>query len=114
VKTGGKSKGNEVSTMNGRSFILPLFLKSRLPRLLYKFICARSAYKRAKRGASTARSRRDAKPPDPVPEIVIQHHFRYGSLRVWEAAPGLGETGLKARRKRRFIPATGSNHGLEV
>jgi transposase InsO family protein len=59
---------------------------------------------------------------------VEQHHRRYGLLRVRKAlwqdygksvswkkvAQLMWENGLNARRKRKFIPTTNSNHGLPV
>jgi transposase InsO family protein len=61
-------------------------------------------------------------------DIVRQHHWRYGILRVREelrnvygtrvsrkkVAKLLRENGLNARRRRKFIPTTNSSHGLPV
>jgi transposase InsO family protein len=59
---------------------------------------------------------------------VEQHHRRYGILRVRQelrtvygkrisrkkAARLMRENGLNARRRRKFIPTTNSNHGFAV
>jgi transposase InsO family protein len=85
-------------------------------------------YKWAKNGVSLRRSTADAELLRFIREIVIQHHRRYGSPRVREAlrreygkrvslkkvARLMRENGLNARRRRKFIPTTNSNHGLPV
>jgi transposase InsO family protein len=88
-----------------------------------------SAYYRwAEQGVRTGREERDAELPELIREIVVNHHFRYGSPRVREAlrnsygirisrkktARLMRENGLNARRRGKFIPTTNSNHGLEV
>jgi transposase InsO family protein len=85
-------------------------------------------YKWAKQGASERRSKEDGELLDLIRKIVHKHRFRYGSLRVREAlrntygervgrkkvARLMGEHGLNARRRGKFIPTTNSNRGLEV
>jgi transposase InsO family protein len=85
-------------------------------------------YKWAKHGVSQRRSKEDAELLRLIREIVIKHHRRYGSPRVREAllkdygkrvnlkkvARLMRENGLNARRRRKFIPTTNSNHGLPV
>jgi transposase InsO family protein len=85
-------------------------------------------YKWAKHGVSQRRSQEDAELLSFIRDIVIKHHRRYGSPRVREAlrkdhgkrvslkkvARLMRENGLNARRKRKFIPTTNSNHGLPV
>jgi transposase InsO family protein len=63
-----------------------------------------------------------------IREIVVKHHRRYGSPRVREELRGvygkrvsrkkvarlMREHGLNARRRRKYVLTTNSNHGLEV
>jgi transposase InsO family protein len=93
------------------------------------FGVSRSAYYRwAKDGVSDRRSTIDAELVRLIREIVERHHQRYGILRVREELRGvygkqvsrkkvarlMRENGLNARRRRKFIPTTNSNHGLPV
>jgi transposase InsO family protein len=85
-------------------------------------------YKWAEQGVSAGWKERDAELPVLIREIVVNHHFRYGSPRVREALPDdygirisrkktarlMRENGLNARRRGKFIPTTDSNHGLPV
>jgi transposase InsO family protein len=85
-------------------------------------------YKWAKHGVSERRSKADEELLRFIREIVIKHHRRYGSPRVRETlrkeygkrvslkkvARLMRENGLNARRRRKFIPTTNSNHGLPV
>jgi transposase InsO family protein len=85
-------------------------------------------YRWAKQGVSERRSKADAELTGLIREIVVNHHRRYGSPRVREAlrrdygkrvsrkkvARLMREHGLNARRRRKFIPTTNSNHGLPV
>jgi transposase InsO family protein len=88
-----------------------------------------SAYYRwAKYGVSERRKEADAELVKLIRLIVERHHRRYGSPRVREvlrleygkrvsrkkAARLMRENGLNARRRRKFIPTTNSNHGLPV
>jgi transposase InsO family protein len=88
-----------------------------------------SAYYRwAKSGVSERRSKIDIELMRIIREIVMKHHRRYGILRVREelraiygkrisrkkVARLMRENGLNARRRRKFIPTTNSNHGLPV
>jgi transposase InsO family protein len=88
-----------------------------------------SAYYRwVKKGVSARRKEADAELVDLIRRIQEQHHYRYGSPRVREAldreygkrvsrkkvARLMRENGLNARRRRKFIPTTNSNHGLPV
>jgi transposase InsO family protein len=91
-------------------------------------VSSNAYYRWAKHGVSTRRSKRDAELLDLLRTIVRQHQGRYGSPRVRETlrreygkrvslkkvARLMRENGLNARRRRRFIPTTNSNHGLEV
>jgi transposase InsO family protein len=85
-------------------------------------------YKWARNGVSQRRSETDAELLRLIREIVSKHHQRYGSPRVREelrhlygkqvslkkVARLMRENGLNARRRRKFIPTTNSNHGLPV
>jgi transposase InsO family protein len=85
-------------------------------------------YKWAKRGVSSRREEEDAELVRLIREIVENHHYRYGSVRVREtlrrdcgkrvsrkkAARLMRENGLNARGRRKFIPTTNSNHGFPV
>jgi transposase InsO family protein len=88
-----------------------------------------SAYYRwAKYGVSERRKEADAELVELIRLIAAEHHRRYGSPRVREAlrleygkrvsrkkvARLMRENGLNARRRRKFIPTTNSNHGLPV
>jgi transposase InsO family protein len=77
---------------------------------------------------SCRRSKADAGLVRLIRQIAATHHRRYGILRVREelrnvygrrvsrkkAAKLMRVNGLNARRRRKFIPATNSNHGLPV
>jgi transposase InsO family protein len=93
------------------------------------FGVSRSAYYRwAKDGVSEYRRTADAELVRLIRQIVEQQHWRYGILRVWKelrdnhgtnvsrkkVARLMRENGLNARRRRKFIPTTNSNHGLPV
>jgi transposase InsO family protein len=93
------------------------------------FGVSRSAYYRwAKYGVSGRHGQADAGLLRLMREIVERHHHRYGILRVREelrnaygrrvsrkkVAGLMRENGLNARRRRKFIPTTNSNHGLPV
>jgi transposase InsO family protein len=85
-------------------------------------------YKWAKKEASGVRKEGDEELVGLIGRIQERHHYRYGSPRVREAlrrdygkrvsrkkvARLMREHGLNARRRRKFIPTTNSNHGLEV
>jgi transposase InsO family protein len=85
-------------------------------------------YKRANKEASGVKKEGDEELIGLIRRIREQHHCRYGSPRVREAlrqdygkrvsrkkaARLMREKGLNARRRRKFIPATRSNHGFEV
>jgi putative transposase len=93
------------------------------------FGVSRSAYYRwAKNGASQRRKAEDAELVRLILEIVAKHHRRYGSPRVRrelrdaygkrvslkKVARLMRENGLNARKSRRFIPTTNSNHTFAV
>jgi transposase InsO family protein len=93
------------------------------------FGVSRSAYYRWLRdGVSDDRRKADEELLRLIREIVERHHRRYGVLRVREelravygkqvsrkkVARLMRENGLNARRRRKFIPTTNSNHGLPV
>jgi transposase InsO family protein len=93
------------------------------------FGVSRSAYYRwARSGVSQRRSIADAELLRLIQEIVDRHHRRYGSPRVRrelgmaygkrvslkKVARLMRENGLNARRRRKFIPTTHSNHTLPV
>jgi transposase InsO family protein len=85
-------------------------------------------YKWAKQEASGVRKEGDGELIDLIRRIQERHHSRYGSPRVRETlrrdygkqvsrkkvARLMRENGLNARRRRKFIPTTTSNHGLPV
>jgi transposase InsO family protein len=90
---------------------------------------SRSAYYRwAGNGASQRRKAEDAELVRLILEIVTKHHYRYGSPRVRremcdvygkpvsrkKVARLMRENGLNARRRRKFIRTTDSNHAFEV
>jgi transposase InsO family protein len=90
---------------------------------------SRSAYyKWASGGGRNSRDESDAELLIRVRQIVADHQRRYGSLRVmWELrnkygirvsrkriAKLLRKHGLNARRRRKWIVTTNSNHGLRV
>jgi transposase InsO family protein len=91
-------------------------------------VSAGAYYKWAKYGVSERRGKADAELLCLIRGIVKEHHFRYGSPRVrreLQAKHGrrvslkkvarlMRENGLNARRRRKFIPTTNSNHGLPV
>ncbi len=93
------------------------------------FGVSRSAYYRwARNGASQRRKADDAELVRLILEIVANHHRRYGSPRVRrelrdtygkrvslkKVARLMRENGLNARRSRKHIPTTDSNHALAV
>jgi transposase InsO family protein len=84
-------------------------------------------YKWAKNGVSDRQRAIDICLIRLIREIALQHHYRYGSPRIREELRRRGrrvslkkvarlmrENGLNARRRRKFIPTTNSNHGLAV
>jgi transposase InsO family protein len=88
-----------------------------------------SAYYRwAKYGVSGKRKEEEEKLVDLIRKIQENHHYRYGSPRVREelrnsygkrlslkkVARLMRENGLNAKRRRKYIPTTDSNHGLPV
>jgi transposase InsO family protein len=88
-----------------------------------------SAYcQRAKKEASGVRKGGDEELEDLIRRIQEQHRYRQGSPRARgtlrrdygkrasrkKAARLTREKGLNARGRRKFIPTTRSNHGLEV
>ena len=88
-----------------------------------------SAYYRwARNGVSLRRAGADAALVGLIRQIVAKHQRRYGSPRVrrelWEAygkrvsrkkvARLMRENGLNARRRKKYIPTTDSNHTLAV
>jgi transposase InsO family protein len=90
---------------------------------------SRSAYYQwARNGPSQRRREGDAELIRLILETVNKHHRRYGSPRVRrelravygkragrkKAARLMRENGLNARRRRKFIPTTDSNHTLPV
>jgi transposase InsO family protein len=93
------------------------------------FGVSRSAYYRwAAKGTSQRREREDAELINLIRQIVTNHHRRYGSPRVRheirqvygkrvslkKVARLMRENGLNARKKRKYVPTTNSNHGLPV
>ena len=93
------------------------------------FGVSRSAYYQwARNGVSVRRETEDAELICLIRKIVEEHHRRYGSPRVRrdlrneygkrvslkKVARLMRENGLNARRRRKFIPTTDSNHSLEV
>jgi transposase InsO family protein len=93
------------------------------------FGVSRSAYYRwARNGALQRRKADDAELVRLILEIVANHHRRYGSPRVRrelrdtygkrvslkKVARLMRENGLNARRSRKHIPTTDSNHALAV
>jgi transposase InsO family protein len=80
-------------------------------------------YKWARDGVSQRRGAAGAELLRLIREIAARHHRRYGSPRVRQelrraygkrVARLMREHGLNARRRRKFIPTTGSQHGLAV
>jgi transposase InsO family protein len=85
-------------------------------------------YRRATQGVSGRWKQADTELADLVRLIQEENHYRYGNPRVREAlrrdygrgvsrkrvARLLRENGLNARRRRKLIPTTNSNHGLAV
>jgi transposase InsO family protein len=85
-------------------------------------------YRWAKYGVSERRKEADAELVDLIRLIQEKHHYRYGSPRVREelrnsygkrislkkVARLMRENGLHAKRRRKYIPTTESNHGLPV
>jgi len=93
------------------------------------FGVSRSAYYRwARNGVSQRRKADDAELIRLILEIVAKHHRRYGSPRVRRELRGIygkrvslkkvarlmRENGLNARRSRKFIRTTDSNHAFAV
>ena len=93
------------------------------------FGVSRGAYYRwARDGVSLRRNKADRELLRHIREIVLRHHFRYGSPRVRQelrlvygkrvslktVARLMRENGLNARRRRKFIPTTDCKHGLSV
>jgi transposase InsO family protein len=92
------------------------------------FGVSRSAYYQWARSGGKGRAAADAALLIKIFKIVTDHTWRYGSMRVmrelWKEY-GIGvsrkrvarlmrEHGLNARRRRKFIRTTNSNHGLRV
>jgi len=85
-------------------------------------------YQWAKNGVSERRQRIDDDLVDLIREIVVRHHRRYGSPRVRiemrqvygkrvslkKVARLMRKNGLNARRSKKFVPTTDSQHGLAV
>ena len=85
-------------------------------------------YQWARAGVSLRRKEADAELLRLIRQIVVKHHRRYGSPRVrqelrsvWgirvslkKVARLMRENGLNARRRRKFIPTTDSNHAFPV
>jgi hypothetical protein len=85
-------------------------------------------YRWAKYGVSERRKEADAELVELIRLIAAERRRRYGSPRMREAfrleygkrvsrkkaARLMRENGLNARRRRKFIPTTNSNHGLPV
>jgi len=110
------------------------FMKANQSRYTIKemavlFGVSRSAYYRwARNGASQRRKADDAELVRLILEIAAKHHCRYGSPRVRrelrdaygkrvslkKVARLMRENGLNARRSRKRIPTTDSNHTLKV
>jgi transposase InsO family protein len=93
------------------------------------FGVSRSAYYRwAKQGISERREQSDAELVEKLRAIQQEHHRRYGAPRIQgelrrryglrvsrkRIAKLLKKHGLDAKRRRKFIPTTDSNHGLAV
>jgi transposase InsO family protein len=93
------------------------------------FGVSRSAYYRwVKQGISGRREQADAELVEKLRAIQANHHGRYGAPRIQEElrkeygmrvsrkriARLLKKHGLNAKRRRKFIPTTNSNHGLAV
>ena len=110
------------------------FMKANQSRYAIKemamlFGVSRSAYYRwARNGASQRRKADDAELVRLILEIAAKHHRRYGSPRVRrelrdtygkrvslkKVARLMRENGLNARKSRKHIPTTDSNHTLKV
>jgi len=90
---------------------------------------SRSAYYRwVRKGESQRRKEADTELIRLIREIVIRHHYRYGSPRVRrelrdvygkqvsvkKVARLMRENGLNARRKRKSMPTTNSKHTFPV
>jgi len=110
------------------------FMKANQSRYAIKemamlFGVSRSAYYRwARNGASQRRKADDAELVRLILEIAAKHHRRYGSPRVRrelrdtygkrvslkKVARLMRENGLNARKGRKHIPTTDSNHALAV
>jgi transposase InsO family protein len=93
------------------------------------FGVSRSAYYRwVKQGISERREKADAALVEQLRAIQEEHHQRYGAPRIQvelrrkygmrvsrkRLAKLLEKHGLNAKRRRKFIPTTNSNHGLAV
>ena len=110
------------------------FMKENTHRYTIKKMAAlfgvsRSAYyKWVRNGVSRRREQADEVLVRLIREIVVRHHWRYGSPRVRQelrttygkrvslktVARLMRENGLNAKRRRKFIPTTDSKHGLTV
>jgi transposase InsO family protein len=110
------------------------FMKANRDRYTIKEMAAvvgvsRSAYyQRVRNGVSRRREIADAELVRLIREIVVRHHWRYGSPRVRQelrstygkrvslkkVARLMRENGLNAKGRRKFIPTTDSKHGLYV
>jgi transposase InsO family protein len=90
---------------------------------------SRSAYYQWARGkAPSRRKEADAELVRLIRQIVLKHHYRYGSPRVRQelrtlhgkrvsrkkVARLMRENGLNAKRRRKYIPTTDSKHALPV
>ena len=92
------------------------------------FGVSRDAFYKWQNGHLAPRCTKDAEMIRLIREIQIHHHFRYGSPRIKKEllqvygkrvnikkiARLLRENNLNARRRRKFIPTTNSNHGFAV
>jgi len=110
------------------------FMKENTHRYTIKKMAAlfgvsRSAYyKWARNGVSQRWEKADTELVRLIREIVVRHHWRYGSPRVRQelrttygkrvslktVARLMRENGLNAKRRRKFVPTTDSKHGLTV
>jgi transposase InsO family protein len=90
---------------------------------------SRSAYYQWEQGGSDLREQEEAAFVAMLKKICIdEHHYRYGRRRIQaelldkyerrvnhkKLAKLLCKYGLNARRRRKFIPTTNSNHGLKI
>jgi transposase InsO family protein len=91
-------------------------------------VSRRAYYKWVRNGVSRRQEEADEVLVRLIREIVVRHHFRYGSPRVRQelrsaygkrvslktVARLMRENGLNAKRRRKFIPTTDCKHGLYV